>query len=126
MKYVRTNDNRIYQVYDKVLEYKGDKRYQLVDSRFEISLNDIVKQADTIQEVCDELAVKYQNKLPILQRISEMEKCMKLNHITWEEHFGLLSKSLNKKLEWVKLGIHTDEGLIYVAKMNSKGELELL
>lgn len=51
MKYVRTKDGRIYQVYDKVFEYKEDKRYQLVDSRFEISLNDIVKEADTIEEL---------------------------------------------------------------------------
>ena len=57
MKYVRTKDGKIYQVYDKVFEYKGDKRYQLVNSRFEISLNDIDKEADTIEELCDGFAL---------------------------------------------------------------------
>lgn len=111
MKYVRTKDGRIYQIYDKVFEYKGDKRYQLVDSRFEISLNDIVKQADTIEELCDEFV------------IADVE------HKCWERVFKPALESVLKDYEKpyeIYGAIWTDKGLIYVAKLNDKGELELL
>lgn len=108
MKYIRTKNDTIYQVYDKVFEYKEDKRYQLVDSRFEISLNDIVKEADTIEELCDEFVFwSYGNHCII----SDLET----------------PKRYKEKYANITYGaIWTNKGLLYIAKMNNEGVLELL
>ena len=91
----------------------------LQDSGFDFE-GGIVKSADTIEELCDELVVHnpsndgdfypkhfvYQNKWEtMLKPMSDYQKSKGI------EIFG---------------AIWTDKGLIYVAKMNSKGDLELL
>lgn len=110
-KYIRTKDGKIYQVYDKVFDYKGDKRYQLINSRFEISLSDVVKEADTIEELCDGYVVedKYNPAVWFIMEAQEF--------INEKEHLKNWS---------YKAFIKTDKGLIYVAKMNEEGKLELL
>ena len=66
---------------------------------------EIINQADTIEELCDEFVGIYKGK-----------------------HIKSLSKDLwiLKDCEVIYGAIWTDKGLIYVAKMNDKGELELL
>ena len=127
MKYIRTKYG-VYEVEKKERAYfegqpwlyylKG--KYDVVDEK------DVLNQSDTIEELCDMLVVKYKNDLPRPQLISELKKSMELVNITWEEHFSWLFKRFKKKLEWVKLAVYTDKGLIYVAKMNGKGKSELL
>ena len=118
MKYIRTKDGRIIKLLDKLINE--------VDLWVVGGKNNILKQADTIEELCDYLVVKYKNHEPQIQKCSELVKCMKLNGVGWKEHFAWLKEKYKDKLEYVKLGILTDKGLIYVAKMNDKGELELL
>lgn len=116
-KYIKTKDGRIYQVYDKVFEYKGDKRYQLVDSRFEVSLNDIVKEANTIEELCDEfVGVRKSDNTAHLGKIED-------KHWFYEQT-DWVGRVENYKV--IYGAIWTDKGLIYVAKLNYKGEFELL
>ena len=116
MKYIRTKDNIIYQVYDKVFEYKGDKRYQLVDSRFEISLNDIIKQAYTIEELCDWFVVEGDdNEITYHKTLFSAETDGKDYILESNETYTIYGCVLVK-----------GQGLIYVARMNDKGELELL
>lgn len=67
----------------------------------------IVKVSDTIEELCDKF-IKIRPNLPPL--ISQ-------NGILW---------GWKKPTEEVYGAIFTDKGLIYVAKMNDEGELELL
>lgn len=109
MKYIRTKDGI------KECEYLFE-HCALTRDNVEIQRQDIINQADTIEKLCDELVL-----------ISELEKRI------------IKPKELNKDCEgWTKeIGIPegmikvygaiwTDNGLIYVAKMNNKGELELL
>ena len=68
----------------------------------------IVKQADTIEELCDEFVFTKGNiKNVFLPMTFHKEKDLTF----YDEIYG---------------AIWTDKGLIYVAKMNDKGELELL
>lgn len=105
MKYIRTKD--------------GIYRYKLMDKNeydFRVATGNIipgkkieeeVKIADTIEELCDEFVL-----------INKKDK----------EHFvDVLSPDLYDYKNFTIYGaIWTDKGLIYVAKMNDKGELELL
>lgn len=74
-----------------------------------VDRNKTVKVADTIEELCDEFVYCFRGENPIL-----------IN----EENIKQLA--LLRLLKYVYAGIWTDKGLIYVAKMNDKGELELL
>ena len=72
--------------------------------------NKITNQADTIEELCDEFVVGniFGDKL-IYSVIPE-----------------ILIKKVKEGLVKIYGAIWTDKGLIYVAKMNEKGELELV
>lgn len=67
---------------------------------------EVIKQAETIEELCDEFVVIRDNEY-ILVSYSDMKDWFDSSR----EKYG---------------AIWTDKGLIYVAKMNEKGELELL
>lgn len=98
MKYIRTKD-RITEVQKMTIYDKltGDYIHE--------------KQADTIEELCDEFV------------IADVE------HKSWERVFKptleLVIKDYEKPYE-IYGAIWTDKGLIYVAKMNERGVLELL
>lgn len=82
----------------------------------EINPKGIIAKADTIEELCDVVVVKYNYKnLPTVVETMKNSKMQIINAL-----------KDNGNVEWIKLGIYTDKGLIYVAKMNEKGELELL
>ena len=121
MKYIRTKDS-IY-VYDKAIQniksywkttflskYKINK---YIKKDIEKVNKNIIKQADTIEELCDELLFVGQDNVPIILDVE-------LKHA--KDRADDLELT-----EWAVYGaIWTDKGLIYVAKMNDKGELELL
>ena len=109
MKYIRTKDD--------VFELKPDKEqiingthYHITNDMYERDYKykeeDIVKSANTIKELCDEFIVVD-------------ERC--------GHRIALLSGIRPQGVKLYAYGaIWTDKGLIYVAKMNEKGELELL
>ena len=111
MKYIRTKDG-IYEVEEWFKPLENDMVYIPNEG-----LNKILKQADTIEELCDRFVIEYKqhNEQRILKTYIKVErnflrdKMYKLNHI--QNLYG---------------AVWTDKGLIYVAKMNDKGELELL
>jgi len=70
---------------------------------------EVIKQADTIEELCD--CIVY---------VTDTNK----KHIEKDLKPTLWEKKVN--IKEIYGAIWTDKGLIYVAKMNQKGELELL
>ena len=73
--------------------------------------NDEIKLGDTIEELCDEFVVAYEDGARIVYSDLEWAKC----------------KAKTSPIKSIIYGaIWTDKGLIYVAKMNENGELELL
>ena len=109
MRYIRTKDGKIAEIKENMvvkvsddairLVYKNKPHICVLDSD-----DDILKQANTIKELCDEFVmISYgKHKLDI--------GC----HSYGDENIQIYG------------AIWTDKGLIYVAKMNKKGELELL
>lgn len=96
MKYIRLKDGKIVD------------QYQTVRPQF------VVKRADTIKELCDEFVVAYENGARIVYGDLEWAK------IKAKTSLKVGGKSIIYGAIW------TEKGLIFVAKMNEKGELELL
>ena len=105
MRYIRTKD--------KIIEvnnwYKKGYAYCEEDGVWKTPN----QQADTIEELCDEFVVY------------DIHKNKYLNFIHLKSLIGYCEENGLDKTA-IKGAIWTDKGLIYVAKMNEKGELELL
>ena len=122
MKYIRTEDG-IYERMFPDTEHRISFDHKTTEPAYYttkhdwIAKKDVVKQADNIEELCDRFVIEYKqhNKQRILKTYIKVErnflrdKMYELNHI--KNIYG---------------AIWTDKGLIYVAKMNEKGELELI
>ena len=77
-----------------------------------------INQADTIEELCDEFVIEeYDLISEVLVARTMCNSIEDIEKVTVQKH----------KIKYRVYGaIWTDKGLIYVAKMNEKGELELL
>ena len=111
MKYIRTKDG-IWEYIDEYESVLGDEYVLVVwadsfrgEKVFE--KEEIIKQADTIEELCDELV--FFNKIDGHKRWFFDKR--------WKEDC-----LLQKKIRPTEIygAIWTDKGLIYVAKMNEK------
>lgn len=112
MKYIRTKDG-IYGI-DQPIQSEREIQIKWIDDHsFETSWKTKPcewKQADTIEELCDEfVCATYKNK--IYDNLH--------NAIAYKNSGTYITKNIFG-------AIWTDKGLIYVARMNDKGELELL
>ena len=106
MKYIRTK----YGIYNAIKEFK-------IGDMIGVPYNGLVKiiaQADTIEELCDEFVGIKESKKPIVQS----------SYTKLKPSLYILKNDLD--IKEIYGAIWTDKGLIYVARMNSKGELELL
>ena len=107
MRYIRTKDG----IYEVISSNCGWEIPVYANNDFGekyIQEDDIIKQADTIEELCDEFVLLHEDKTFSCQ--GDYDVCKEY----YENGFYLYG------------AIWTDKGLIYVAKMNEKGELELL
>lgn len=113
MKYIRTKDG----IYEYTSHSKAfDGVYTTTrDINHLILYKEIVKQANTIEELCDEFVVVQKDFRDLLNAdthcLQTLKRYYEINKI---EVLGIYG------------AIWTDKGLIYVAKLNEKGELELL
>ena len=110
MKYVKTKD-AIYKVRKPALDEYLWEDSTYVYGHEHIKNSEIIEQADTIEELCDEF-VYISNLRTWLSPLKTLD--------------GVYLFNKNETLLDVYGAIWTDKGLIYVAKMNEKGELELL
>lgn len=125
--YIRTK-NGIYDL-------KNDSKERIFSLHFYNEFSEkefeklILKQADTIEELCDEFVEEF----PIYKG----NDVVGIDHQKWE-YSKIRNCFLNDLCEMRNYdyfidekynfygAIWTDKGLIYVAKMNEKGELELI
>ena len=78
--------------------------------------HEIIKQADTIEDLCDRFIVEYENgSFTIFNDFKNLKR-----------HFDYYPQYYHKVTGRYGVIFIKDRGLIYVAKMNNKGELELL
>lgn len=121
MKYIRTK----YQIYDTYSKYihlqetkyakKTEYYYQTNDLSIPFELK-VLKQADTIEELCDRFIVEYENgSFTIFTDFRDLKK-----------HFDYYPQDYHKVTGRYGAILVKGKGLIYRAKMNDKGELELL
>ena len=108
--FIRT-PSEIYDLDDLyVCEELNGKPYGVKGSGFCIYKESIIKTADTIEELCDEFVCQENDNFYWLAS-RENVSFRDLPNCYCKAIFG---------------AIWTNKGLIYVAKMNEKGELELL
>lgn len=108
MKYIRTKAGEIYDIDDLyICDELNDKPYGVKNSNWVIYKESIIKQADTIEELCDEFILSGNRPIVISQT-------------------KVKSGRTSNKTPVIYGAIWTDKGLIYVARMNEKGELELI
>ena len=122
MKYIRTKDGRIELVVGSVKD-QTDTLFYADNKGNYIAEKDILKRADTIYQLCDEFVIiRRDDNTFALAKYYPNDKTFYVK--TADEDV-----SLNECLMYgyeIYGAIWTDKGLIYVAKMNEKGELELL
>ena len=109
MSYIRTKDT-IYKVVeenDLVYRVIAKKDKSKVYSKSKIT-TDIIGKSDTLEELCDEFVDIYNYGKPSISLLNDV--------YAFESY----------KARDVYGAIWTDKGLIYVAKFNNKGVLELL
>lgn len=112
MRFIRTKDG----VYDtKTVGSIRDENLKAWFISIKIINDDeIIKQADTIEELCDCFVIEW---LPTKHRdIFTIDKYSK----------EVVKSCIGNSKTKVYGAIWTDKGLIYVAKMNEKGVLELI
>lgn len=135
MKYIRTKDgifafegvNTVTKVYetpkgiepwkysDGTLVKEGEKFVRVNNKDYKV---DEENTADTIEELCDSFVIFYNkshHKVSILKSMATARLYYKRD----KQYSG-------NYVDKVYGAIWTDKGLIYVAKMNDRGELELL
>lgn len=115
MKYIRTKDGVGVYGGNRHDDYTGDSYIKVFNSRglYKEYLS-IVAEADTIEKLCD-YEMHYDNNGEFVIR--------PIKQVDWQ---SLKRVIVNKWFKDCKLAVKTDKGLIYVAQMNDKGELELL
>ena len=111
MKYIRTEDDKIFLIQEDLFT-KGVWWFETKGEVLQISCipSDLGKVADTIEELCDEF-------VRVFDKRENREPTVLPNKDTrwYSGHKSIVYGAI-----W------TDKGLIYVAKMDDKGELELL
>ena len=126
MKYIRTKNERIYEIIEETensfelyspFEKKMGCSCTMIKRILGNNEKPTYRLADTIEELCDEFVAvdNYGNKS--IGNDFEVAKAK----------YKILNADAVKMLSGEIYGaIWTDKGLIYVAKMNKEGELELL
>ena len=110
MSYIRTKDG-VYEM-DEIKPYFLDENQKLFinnELRIAINENQVIAQSENLEELCDEFV--------------GVDKTCENGHQLLR---AIPYKCANFWNGGVYGAIWTDKGLIYVAKMNDKGELELI
>ena len=117
MKYIRTKHNKVFEI-----DYQRPNGAYITKQCGYYANEDVVKVADTIEELCDERVLSHYFKETNYTDYKVLPKDQ------WDIMAKSVSLRLKEKITDINyLGaIWTPKGLIYVAKANDKGELELL
>jgi len=120
MKYIRTKDGKIIDT-DRYLIGSGiNKDYltfydNLKIKDFELHKDEMLEEADTIEELCDEFVCKRKNN------------ALNITPCLFNQDYDFDKEKEKLKIKFEIYGaIWTDNGLIYVAKMNEEGVLCLI
>ena len=113
MKYIRTKDG-IYEVEMEIAVDCDAPYYRVFGKDYDVPFEEVINQADTIEELIDEYVVGCSEDYEYPEYYPKVCVGWLLDDYSQEDGFVIYG------------AIWTDKGLIYVAKMNDKGELELI
>ena len=115
MKYIRTKDG----IYEVERYYEPHDYWWAKQLSSPIATDEIIKQADAIEKLCDGFV--------LINKNSDLLPSFKKSYHDFSPYLDVDIRS-HEKPSYIEIygAIWTDKGLIYVAKMNGKGELELL
>lgn len=121
-KYIRTK-NKVYEVESEYINNESKWiGYNIVGDDMALILKDqVIKQADTIEELCDEFVCYGNNSYSLLHRITKIDK-----YAVFKDRSAGRVEDLMKKGCVFYGAVWCEFGLKYVAKMNEKGVLELI
>ena len=117
MKYIRTKNGKLYDMNEiGIDENIKEKAYIHKPTLDVIYVKSIIAQADTIEELCDGLIVEDKDNTNnwFVMDISEYQSKDNVDKKYMVDRWNFYAF------------IKTDKGLIYVAKMNESGVLELI
>lgn len=118
MKYIKTEDG-VYENCPRSALWPTNEALRL--------LKPIIKQSDSIDKLCDAFIVEDANAYPESASYIDPKSIWKMS---FSKVLDLLKFRLSRgsDLNLIKIygAVWTNKGLIYVAKMNDKRELELL
>jgi len=122
MKYIRTKYGKLYDLEELNVPF------MIVDDYIDFNLGGrgkIIKQADTIEELCDEFVFEDSDGHYLCNfcEQTDLDVGSKFDELKYWFNY---SKKQQYKIRNCYGAIWTDKSLIYVAKMNDKGELELI
>lgn len=121
MKYIRTKDN----IYEEHAREKCIHGCVITTTGVKIPFTDIIFQSNKIEELCDGYYLDIDNHSFDTTQIYGKDELSK----ALEERTGWQNYSDRKHLEYgidLYAFIKTDKGFVYVAKINEKGDGELL
>lgn len=125
--YIRTKET-IFEVVDDnakmlIVRAKGNPNHLYNKSRIQ---TEILQQANTIEELCDEFVLHYEDTMEA--NIPIPWASYERRDDNWPKNKEKLISEINNKQRKATVygAIWTPKGLIYVAKMNEDGELVLL
>lgn len=125
MRYIRTKDGRIIETNDN-LQIIYNTLCKEQNKRVWSVLGDILKEADTIEELCDGFVLRYRNDKDeyLIDRVDRLAFGMSKAQL--DEHDFYIRVNGIKYSAVLYGGIWNEWGFKYIAKMNEKGEFELL
>jgi len=112
MKYIRTKDG-IYETKNLINVELEDERFKNIYRDENWVLYEVIKQADTIEELCDEFV--------LVEKMREVTYHHKSSKFDDFKSIAILNERYT-----LYGAIWTNKGLIYVAKMNNNRKLELI
>ena len=120
MKYARTRDGFIFEIEKNLGKYGTSKAVLICDMQGNVidlqEQNNILKQADTIEDLCDRFIVEYESdNFTIFTDFRDLKK-----------HFEYYPQDYHNVAGRYGAILVKGKGLIYKAKMNNEGKLELL
>lgn len=113
MKYIRTKEYGVCKVINEDKNTLSYENSYVVGVLWKDDYKDKIQYGDTIEELCDEIVEIIDSKAQVIYAD------ISFNDLA-------IAKIRDKNNAIIYGAIWTDKGLIYVAKMNEKGELELL
>ena len=119
MKYIRTKNGLVLYVSEKITDIYGT--YYLYDNDTKWFESEIIKVADTIEELCDEFVA--------VRKSDNAKRLGKIDCIWFKEQTGWIGRLEDYKSIYGAVWIEGPDGepiLKPIAKTNDEGELELI